>query len=290
MPAFRQSIGLALIAASMAAPATAGDALTLFVPPDAVLTLAPPLRFGPLGSPTALLDVATATPALCASFAVSGTALRLLDSNLQLQQLAGIAAVRYGPALDTVRVLPVSATHGPLLQCRSIPAPGLGSAGDADRLLRSGFESVADTSLQALGLDGQAIAHVEHAPGGQATWRIRLINRGEVATGTLRVREYLPQPDGLHPPAVSAIACQLDGQPCTTDAAGRARLELGPLAPGASRLIELTRAVASGEVGASALAAVAVFSDPATTPERSAAGGIVAVELRVTDAGKARAW
>lgn len=286
----RTRAGLALLAAAMAATATAGDSLSLFVPPDALLTLAPPLRFGPFASPIAVLDVAASTPTLCTSFAAAGTAMRLLDSNLEPQLLPGITAVRYGPSADAVRVQPESAAHGPLLQCRAIPAPGGGSGGDVDRLLRSGFESVAETSLQALGLDGQAIAHVEHAPGGQATWRIRLINRGEVATGTLRVREYLPQPDGLHPPAVSAIACQLDGQPCTTDAAGRARLELGPLAPGASRLIELTRAVASGEVGASALAAVAVFSDPATTPERSAAGGIVAVELRVTDAGKARAW
>ena len=277
------AIGMAVCSAAFA-----GNVLRLAVLPDAVLDLAPPVTFGPLASTGAGFEVATSTPVLCTSFAASGAPLRLLDSNLEQQLLPGVASVRYGPSPDAVRLQPVLQDGQPLLQCRAIPEPAAPASASTDALLRSGFERVVDTVLSAEGLNGQALALIEHVVGGQATWRVRIANRGEVATTALHIREYLPRAGGLLSPAVSTASCQIDGLPCAIDSEGRARIDLPSLAPGESRLLELTRSVASSDPGATAIAAIAVFSAPGGEIERSPDDAVVAVRLQVQGAGSGR--
>ncbi|MFA7488349.1 MAG: hypothetical protein WCY72_09730, partial [Lysobacteraceae bacterium] len=231
-----------------------------------------PIVYDFSGTP-AELGATVTEPVICHGYYTAGDklALVLTDTNNIAHVLHGVDTVGYQLSNGTVTPLFAQATYGPVARCHVFPysdtttnPPATPDPDTSDDLFSASFESIGDLEVTLLDAQGSPlqIGHITAAAGNEFTYKVRVRNLGEGPAEDVQVREFLPAAGGTVLPVIEARNCVRDDSlPCS----GVLDVALGTINAGQSIEFTLTREIPTGTVGTRALAAVAAFSDPASS-------------------------
>ncbi|MFA5590048.1 MAG: hypothetical protein WDA70_04940 [Lysobacteraceae bacterium] len=231
-----------------------------------------PIVYDFSGTP-AELGATVTEPVICHGYYTAGDklALVLTDTNNIAHVLHGVDTVGYQLSNGTVTPLFAQATYGPVARCHVFPysdtttnPPATPDPDTSDDLFSASFESIGDLEVTLLDAQGSPlqIGHITAAAGNEFTYKVRVSNLGEGPAEDVQVREFLPAAGGTVLPVIEARNCVRDDSlPCS----GVLDVALGTINAGQSIEFTLTREIPTGTVGTRALAAVAAFSDPASS-------------------------
>ena len=235
----------------------------------------PALLEGPvsMGLPASTASLSLMDPAICSSYAGTGTGMTLAvtDTNNQLLSLPGWSSLRYDLGTRRFEPSPLAGLRGPLVQCHSFPwtelllhPPQYGAPGEDFSIFGGSFENRGDLLVEMIDPEtGNRTGSLDVTQGVGFSYRLRVTNIGESAVNNVRIREFLPQ--ATLTPTVDGGSWTCTGSAGGCPAAsgtGVINMTVPALARDQSLTFEITRSLPGALPGAHSLVAAAAFVDP----------------------------